>query len=146
MQIDIKKLDEKATLPVVLANGSSFDLTCIGIATGVGRDGRLILEYKTGLEITIPSGHMGMIFLADGGFVNSLVLTNAVATFLSDSIGEITIKFKTNTDSVPAIYEPGEVFAKMVIVKSPTIKINELPMDAKEIAEVATETEEVINE
>jgi dUTPase len=136
MILEIKKLDEKAVLPIVSINGNSFDLTCMNIGTAIGRDGRLILEYKTGLEIIIPTGYIGMVFLADGSYMNSLVLTNAVATFLSDSTPEITIKFKTNTDSVPAIYEPGEVFAKMIIVELPSVEINELPMDVKEVTPV----------
>jgi len=149
MQLDIKKINEKAVLPVLQPNGNVLDITCIDIKTGVGRDGRLILEYKTGLKINIPTGYIGMLFLADGAFINSLVLTNAVATFTSNYTDEIVARFKTNTDSVPAIYEPGEVFAKLIIVELPSLEINELPMElpvVEEKKEVSENVEEVVAE
>lgn len=149
MQLDIKKINEKAVLPVLQPNGNVLDITCIDIKTGVGRDGRLILEYKTGLKINIPTGYIGMLFLADGAFINSLVLTNAVATFTSNYTDEIVARFKTNTDSVPAIYEPGEVFAKLIIVELPSLEINELPIElpvVEEKKEVSENVEEVVTE
>ena len=123
MELRINKIDEKATLPQIASNGNAFELTCTNISTAIGRDGRLVLEYKTGLEIDVPDGYVAMLFINDNCYSNSLVLTNAVATFMSDSPQEIVAKFKTNTDSVPAIYEIGEVFAKMIIVELPTVTI-----------------------
>lgn len=145
MILEIKKIDEKAVIPTIHENGNSFDLACTGFATGVGRDGRLVLEYRTGLEISIPDGYIGMLFLEDGGFTNSLVLTNAVATFTSDYSKEIVARFKTNTDSVPAIYEAGEVFAKMIIVELPTVEIVEIKSEEKEITNESGSTTESIS-
>ena len=36
MQLNLKKLDEKAVLPVINTDGNSFNLTCTAIATGAG--------------------------------------------------------------------------------------------------------------
>jgi len=140
MELRITRIDEKATLPQIASNGNAFELTCTAIATGVGRDGRLVLEYKTGLEIDIPDGYVGMLFINDNCYSNSLVLTNSVATFLSDSPQEIVARFKTNTDSIPAIYEVGEVFAKMIIVELPTITITENIIPAVSLMSQSVET------
>jgi dUTPase len=142
-QLNIKRIDEKAVMPTVSSDGNSFELTCTNLATGQGRDGRLVLEYRTGLEIDIPEGHVGMLFLADNGFVNSLVLTNAVATFTSASPKHMVARFKTNTDSVPVIYEVGEVFAKMIILELPKIEITELPAEIAEVKQEVIEEENV---
>ena len=131
MQLNLKRLDEKVVLPVINADGNSFDIVCSAIATGAGKDGRLVLEYRTGLEIEVPDGHIAMLFIGDDAYARSLALTNSVATFLPGKRTEIVARFKTNTDSIPAIYEAGEVFAKIVILKLPSISINELEMDLK---------------
>jgi len=131
MQLNLKKLDEKAVLPVINTDGNSFNLTCTAIATGAGKDGRLVLEYRTGIEIEVPEGYVAALFIDDTAYARSLALTNSVATFFSGKPVELIARFKTNTDSIPAIYEAGEVFAKIIIFELPKIEINELEMDVK---------------
>jgi len=131
MRLNLKKLDEKAVLPVINADGNSFNLICTAIATGAGKDGRLVLEYRTGIEIEVPEGYVAVLFIDDTAYARSLVLTNSVATFFPGKPVELTARFKTNTDSIPAIYEAGEVFAKVIILELPKIEINELEMDVK---------------
>jgi dUTP pyrophosphatase len=131
MQLNLKRLDEKAVLPVINADGNSFNLTCTAMATGAGKDGRLVLEYRTGIEMEVPEGYVAALFIDDTAYARSLVLTNSVATFLPGKPVELIARFKTNTDSIPAIYEAGEVFAKVIILELPKIEINELEMDIK---------------
>jgi len=129
MELKIKLLNEKAVLPKIAANGNSFELICVGIATGQGRDGRLILEYKTGLEIEIPQGFVGVIHPADNAYGFSLAMTNSIVVMHAGAPKEIVAHFKTNTDSIPAVYEAGEVFATMTILELPAVSIVEIAPD-----------------
>ena len=120
--IKINKLTEKAVSPEY-SNGA-YSLTCTDISTQIGKDGKLTLEYKTGLEIEVESGYVAMIFPLDNAFSRSLTLTDSVSTiFHNGKSNEIVARFKVNTDSVPLIYEPGEVFANMLILSVPDVNV-----------------------
>lgn len=127
MKLKVKKLDEKAVLPIKAhANDAGMDLTAIKITTELSEDNRLIIVYHTGLSIEIPTGHVGLLFPRSSISRKSLILTNSVGVIDSGYRGEVMAKFKVNTDVVPAIYREGERFIQLVIIPIPEVEVEEV--------------------
>ena len=117
MVIKFKRLSDKAIAPVKAhATDAGFDLTCTGISTELNDCGQLILVYHTDLAVEIPEGYFGAVFNRSSVSKKSLMLTNAVGVIDSGYRGEITAKFRSTTDVVPAVYKEGERFAQLVIL------------------------------
>ena len=60
----------------------------------------------------------------------SISLTNAVAVIDSGYRGELLLKYKITTDSLPTIYQPGEKIGQLIIIPYP--KIN--PIEVEELS------------
>ena len=127
MEINIKKVNEKAVLPIKgHSTDACFDLTCSNITTEIGEDGQLIIGYHSGVAMEIPEGYVGLVFPRSSIFKKSLSLTNCVGVIDSGYRGEILAKFKTNTNVVPAVYKEGERFAQIMILPYPEIEFKEV--------------------
>ena len=116
MQIKFKRLSEKAVMPVQATKGSSgFDLTATHITTELNECGQLVLVYHTDIAVEIPEGFEGQLRPRSSISKKSLRLCNAPGTIDSDYRGEVTGKFISTTDVIPAVYKEGERFAQLVI-------------------------------
>lgn len=126
MELELTKLDEKAIIPSV-ENGIA-DLSVMDLLTEVGRDGRLILIYRTGLSVKIPANHVGMLIPSKLSPIYSLEDAAGIQIFHPNYDGEIIGRYKVNTTSVPSIFEQGEVFAKLMLVPMTdlTFKVNQV--------------------
>ena len=132
MELKFKKLNEKAVLPSRShATDAGLDLTTYGFTQEVDASGKLVLVYHTGLAVEIPEGHMGLIFMRSSVASKSLTLTNAVGIIDRFFSGEITLKFKVTTDSIPTVYQEGERIGQLVVVPYPQFD----PVFVDEIAE-----------
>lgn len=120
MDIKIKIINEKAVLPTVEAN--NIKLSCIDLLTEVGRDGRLVIIYRTGISITVPTGYVGVLVPTRLAPIYSLDDAAGLQIFNEGYDGEIIGRYKVNTTSVPSIFEEGEEFAKLIFV--PILDIN----------------------
>jgi hypothetical protein len=160
MQLNIKKTLENATIPSVDVTGEykSINIKCATMGTGVGKDGRIIIEYRSGLSIEIPEGYVGILTPLDNSFVSSLMMPTSI-TILTSGWNEIIARFKVNTDSIPSVFEQGDEFIKLVLIESSSFTFNEMPSDIpvennvmsqSEVEEVdikpINETELVVNE
>lgn len=126
MKINFKRLSEKAVMPIRATKGSSgYDLVCTDITTELNECGQLVLVYHTGLAVEIPEGYEGQIRPRSSISKKSLRMCNAPATIDSDYRGEITAKFVSTTDVVPAVYKQGERFAQMIIARSEDVEFIE---------------------
>ena len=115
MQVRIKKLDSKATVPTY---GSEFsagaDLyacaeTPVLIPAG---ETRLI---HTGLAFEIPEGYVGLIYARSSlGTKRGLAPANKVGVIDADYRGEVMVSLH-NHSAVDQTVEPGERIAQMVI-------------------------------
>ena len=106
-------------MPIRATKGSSgFDLVCTEITSEINECGQLVLVYHTGLAVEIPEGYEGQMRPRSSISKKSLRMCNAPGTIDSDYRGEITGKFISTTDVVPAVYKPGERFAQLIIAKS----------------------------
>lgn len=127
MQLKIKKLSDKAVMPVrAHLTDAGFDLTATSITTNINECGQLMLVYHTDIAIEIPEGHVGLLFPRSSVYKKSLAQTNSVGVIDSGYRGEIMVIFKTTTDVIPAVYKEGERFAQLVIVPIPTLDLVEV--------------------
>jgi dUTPase len=124
IELKIKKTNEKAIIPQIDPT-NSITFGCVQIGTGVGKDGRIIIEYRAGLSIEIPSGYVGVLSPMDNMYINSLLMPTSIVT-MTEGWNDIICRFKINTDSIPSIYEEGEQFCKLVLVKADSFSLSEV--------------------
>ena len=126
MQINYKKLSDKAVTPTRATNGSAgYDLVATNITTEVNEAGQLILVYHTDLAFEIPEGYEGEIRPRSSISKKSLRILNSPATIDSDYRGEIVVKFMSTTDVIPSVYKIGERFAQLLIKPVITVEFVE---------------------
>lgn len=115
MEVRIKKLVENAVIPTY---GSEFsagaDLyACLEEAVTIEPGNTYLV--KTGLAMEIPEGFAGLIYARSGlASKKGLAPANKVGVVDADYRGEIMVALH-NHSNVPAVVEPGERIAQMVI-------------------------------
>lgn len=130
MNVKFKKLHEDAKIPSYAHDtDAGLDLTAVSFTQEFDKSNKLVLVYHTGLAVEIPEGYVGLIFMRSSVSNKSISLTNAVAVIDSGYRGELLLKYKITTDSLPTIYQPGEKIGQLIIIPYP--KIN--PIEAEEL-------------
>ena len=131
MNVKFKKLHEDAKIPSYAHDtDAGLDLTAVSFTQEFDKSNKLVLVYHTGLAVEIPEGHVGLIFMRSSVSNKSISLTNAVAVIDSGYRGELLLKYKITTDSLPTIYQPGEKIGQLIIIPYP--KIN--PIEVEELS------------
>lgn len=91
MQVNVKKLNERAVIPQYAKPGDAgLDLTAVSKWT----DDYGNVCYGTGLAFEIPEGYVGLIFPRSSVSKMSLSLANSVGVIDSGYRGEVIFKFK----------------------------------------------------
>ena len=133
----INKISNAAAMPEV-KNGI-IELKAIDIITEVGRDGRVIIGYKTGLEVLLSDGEIGFIYMPDRAAGNSLYPAAGTQVVKPGDSGELIVRYKTNTDAIPSVFDKDDVCAVLYVTKiiSPDVEIvdktKELEGDKSEV-------------
>lgn len=131
MDVKFKKLHDDAKIPSYAHDtDAGLDLTAVSFTQEFDKSNKLILVYHTGLAVEIPEGYVGLIFMRSSISNKSISLTNAVAVIDSGYRGELLLKYKITTDSLPTIYQPGEKIGQLIIIPYP--KIN--PIEVEELS------------
>ena len=131
MNVKFKKLHEDAKIPSYAHDtDAGLDLTAVSFTQEFDKSNKLVLVYHTGLAVEIPEGYVGLIFMRSSISNKSISLTNAVAVIDSGYRGELLLKYKITTDSLPTIYQPGEKIGQLIIIPYP--KIN--PIEVEELS------------
>lgn len=131
MDVKFKKLHDDAKIPSYAHDtDAGLDLTAVSFTQEFDKSNKLVLVYHTGLAVEIPEGYVGLIFMRSSVSNKSISLTNAVAVIDSGYRGELLLKYKITTDSLPTIYQPGEKIGQLIIISYP--KIN--PIEAEELS------------
>ena len=131
MDVKFKKLHDDAKIPSYAHDtDAGLDLTAVSFTQEFDKSNKLVLVYHTGLAVEIPEGYVGLIFMRSSVSNKSISLTNAVAVIYSGYRGELLLKYKITTDSLPTIYQPGEKIGQLIIIPYP--KIN--PIEAEELS------------
>ena len=137
MTIKFKKILEKAVQPV-RANGAGYDLVATDIATDINERGQVNIVYRTGIGVEIPEGYAGIICAPADIYKKTLRLCSG--QILSGNIDdEINVRYMNTTDVVPAVYNKGDVIAKLLIVKSEDVEFEEF-IDTTTSAPTATQS------
>ena len=121
MEIKVNKLRESAIDPIV--KNTVLERYGDKISTEVSKDGRICLVYETGISINIPEGSLGIILPVEDARLYSLEFAGGLNVIMPGSTEEVTVAFKTNTDSIPAIHEPRQMFARIIIVNTNEITL-----------------------
>ena len=116
MQIRIKKLDQRATLPTYGTEYSAgADLYSLSGEDTVIQKGKTVLIH-TGLAMEIPEGYVGLIFARSGlASKRGLAPANKVGVIDADYRGEIMVALYNHSDCDQRI-EGGERVAQIAIV------------------------------
>ena len=112
-EIKVKKLHSDAVIPKYAKEGdAAMDLT----ASSRKIDSYGNIEYGTGLAMEIPKGCCGLLFPRSSVSKKNLALANSVGVIDSGYRGEIILKFRKTSDSLPTSYKIGERIGQMMIV------------------------------
>ncbi len=153
MKLKIKRLSKEAVLPSYAHQGDAgLDLT----ATSRVFDEFGNVSYGTGLAISVPEGHVGLLFPRSSNCKKDLLLSNAVGVLDSSYTGEVFFKYKPSavffdkteapegklgSDTLSAetielpikenrmttqIYEIGDRIGQLIIIPYPTMEIEEV--------------------
>lgn len=124
MKVKIKKLNEAAKIPSYSKTGDAgMDFT--SISKNVYPD---YTEYRTGLAVKIPDGHLGLIFPRSSISNKDLRLTNSVGVVDSGYTGEISFRFKReekNNGRPLRDYEVGDRIGQLIIIPFPKVEWEE---------------------
>jgi dUTP pyrophosphatase len=127
MKVKIKKLSDKAVLPIYTKNGDAgMDVTAIS-KTVVDKGNYGYIEYGTGLAFQLEEGYYIDIRPRSSISNTGMILSNAPGTLDENYIGELKVRFKWIPDTVQ--YEVGERIAQIMVKKYETVEweeVNEL--------------------
>ena len=123
MQVNLKKLDDRAKIPTrgsdLAAGMDLYALDAVEIAAG-----ETVLVH-TGIALAIPAGYAGFIYARSGlATKRSLAPANKVGVVDADYRGEIMVALH-NHGMVPQTVEAGERVAQMVIAPFLSVEFTE---------------------
>ena len=125
MQVQVKRLDTNAVIPVKAhADDAGLDLT----ATSVKATDKYI-EYGTGLAVSIPRGHVGLLFPRSSISNLDLSLAHSVGVVDAGYFGEIKLRFKKIGLTDPyfsALYNVGDRIGQLIIMPIPAVTFDEV--------------------
>ncbi len=126
MTIKYTNLSDKAVAPVKESDtDAGFGLTCSRITSEINECGQVILVYHTDLSFDIPEGYYGAIIQEPFASNKSIMLCNALDVIHAGDKREVAVRFRSTTDVVPALYNPGERFAQLLILPIPDVQFEE---------------------
>lgn len=122
MKIEIKKLYKDSKLPTKAhIEDACFDLYAHSLNEESYYD-----EYKTGIAINIPANHVGLLFPRSSISNYSLYLANAVGIIDSGYLGELSFRFKDQSDYEEKKYEIGDRIGQILIIPIPEVDFKEV--------------------
>lgn len=126
MKIQIKKLNENATIPTRGSDrAAGYDLyACLEneVVIGAGET----VKIGTGLSIAVPEGYFGAIFARSGlAAKEGLRPANCVGVADSDYRGEYIVALH-NDSAVSRVVTPGERIAQLVVMPYLSVEFDEV--------------------
>ena len=127
MKVKFLKLVDTAVTPSYAKPGDAgMDITAIAHKINTEHN---FIEYHTGLAFEIPEGHVGLLFPRSSVSKKDLSLANCVGVVDSGYRGEITFRYKFDSDSYFANvkrYQDGDRVGQLVILPYPEIELQEV--------------------
>ena len=127
MKVKFLKLVDTAVTPSYAKPGDAgMDITAIAHKINTEHN---FIEYHTGLAFEIPERHVGLLFPRSSVSKKDLSLANCVGVVDSGYRGEITFRYKFDSDSYFANvkrYQDGDRVGQLVIMPYPNIELEEV--------------------
>ena len=127
MKVKFLKLVDTAVTPSYAKPGDAgMDISAIAHKINTEHN---FIEYHTGLAFEIPEGHVGLLFPRSSVSKKDLSLANCVGVVDSGYRGEITFRYKFDSDSYFANvkrYQDGDRVGQLVILPYPEIELEEV--------------------
>jgi len=117
--LKIKKLNSGAVIPSY-ARGGDGAMDVVAISRDITDK---FVEYKTGLSLEVPEGHVCLIFPRSSVSKKDLLLCNSVGVLDSGYRGELILRFKRFAED---IYEIGEKVGQIMILPRPYVTVQEV--------------------
>jgi dUTP pyrophosphatase len=118
LKIKIKKIHPDAVIPSYARHGDAgMDVIAVGREVT-----DKYVEYKTGLVLEIPEGHVCLIFSRSSVSKKDMLLCNSVGVLDSSYRGELILRFQKLGEE---IYEIGEKVGQIMIFPYPEIEFEE---------------------
>ena len=122
MKVKFKKLNPKAIMPSYAKQGDAgLDMTAIQVLKH-----EMYYEYRTGIAIEVPEGHVGLMFPRSSISKTKQILSNHVGVIDSGYRGEILFRFKKLAWDNGEVYQEGDKVGQLVIIPIPQIELVEV--------------------
>ena len=122
MKVKFKKLNTKAIMPSYAKQGDAgLDMTAIQVLKH-----EMYYEYRTGIAIEVPEGHVGLMFPRSSISKTKQILSNHVGVIDSGYRGEILFRFKKLAWDNGEVYQEGDKVGQLVIIPIPAIELVEV--------------------
>jgi len=129
VKVRFKRLRPEAVEPKMAHKGDAgWDLVAVSREWDAGHR---VYIYRSGIAVEIPEGYVGLVFPRSSIANRDLLLTNAVGVIDSGYRGEVMAKFGLRGSMDCGLYEVGERFAQLVIMRLPWVDFEE----AEELSE-----------
>ena len=119
LKIKVKKIHADAVVPKYAYEGDA-GMDIYSVSKEVTED---YIEYRTGICIEIPEGHVCLIFPRSSISKKDLSLCNSVGVLDSGYRGEIKFRFLKHGEKV---YSVGERVGQIIILPYPKIEVEEV--------------------
>lgn len=128
MKIQFKKLVEHAAIPSKAYSGdAAYDLTAVDTAYNPEHG---YIEYGTGLALSLPETHVGLLFPRSSLSKKELVLCNHVGVLDSGYRNEIAFRFKPLKPiqdlADEETYHVGDRIGQLMIIRKEDIQFEEV--------------------
>jgi len=132
MKVQFKKLREVPT-PIYASEGAAA-LDLYAATDGVYNVDGDYYEYKTGLAVSVPEEHVGIIAPRSSITNTRMMLGNSIGILDSDFRGEISVRLKeicytsedTSEGNPQPHYKKGDRIAQLLIIPCPRIQLVEV--------------------
>ena len=126
MQVNIKRLQENATIPFYAKESDAgMDL----VATSIKENTTFQITYGLGIALEIPDGFVGLIFPRSSIRNTELILSNSVGVVDAGYRGELQATFNKSNGLDSLAYKVGDRVCQLIIVPHPIVEwteVNEL--------------------
>lgn len=120
----IKNHPDAVTPKKAHSSDAGFDL--VACDSGEWNDEFTYIEYKTGIHLEIPAGHVGYIFPRSSISRVNQMLSNSVGVIDSGYRGEIKFRFRDTSDFAAHFrYKKGDKIGQLIIMPLPEIELIE---------------------
>lgn len=121
--LKVKLEHPESKMPTRATDGSAgWDLYAVS-ETLNGKD--RYIEYSIGLSMSIPVGHVGLIFPRSSISKTDVTLANSVGVIDSDYRGIVTARFKSLIPAGARKYTVGDRVAQLIVIKLPDIELEQ---------------------